>query len=130
MHIDYKSPLVREIRDRQRDVASREQLLARIDAAERLIASVDVDETYRTDQVFEYLEPEDRSGLAAAGRKIPGARPSCVSEHDLRSPAWRSRAKPQERARRDQAPERLSARGGSRVPLAGRVPRDAPQRAP
>jgi RNA polymerase primary sigma factor/RNA polymerase sigma factor len=80
MHIDYKSPLVREIRDRQRDVASREQLLARIDAAERLIASVDLGETYRTDQVFEYLEPEDRTGLAVAGRKIPGS----DLVHDLR----------------------------------------------
>ncbi len=46
MHIDYKSPLVREIRDRQRLEATREQLLQRIDAAERLMASVDVGQSY------------------------------------------------------------------------------------
>jgi RNA polymerase primary sigma factor len=78
MHIDYKSPLVREIRDRQRQDASREQLLARIDAAERLIASVDVGETYQPNQVLEHLGPAEE--VSAAGRKIPGR----DLVHDLR----------------------------------------------
>jgi RNA polymerase sigma factor (sigma-70 family) len=79
MHIDYKSPLVREIRDRQRQAATREQLLARIDAAERLIASVDVGETYQPKQVLEHLAPADQ--LPGNGtRKIPGR----DLVHDLR----------------------------------------------
>ncbi|HEX6960961.1 MAG TPA: sigma-70 family RNA polymerase sigma factor [Lacipirellula sp.] len=78
MHIDYKSPLVREIRDRQRQDASREQLLARIDAAERLIASVDVAETYQPTQVLQHLGPDE--GLPAGKSKIPGR----DLVHDLR----------------------------------------------
>src|SRR5918994_4183245 len=77
MHIDYKSPLVREIRDRQRQDASREQLLQRIDAAERLIASVDVGETYQSNQVIEHLAADEVAGQA---RKIPGR----DLVHDLR----------------------------------------------
>ena len=79
MHIDYKSPLVREIRDRQRQVATREQLLARIDAAERLIASVDVEEIYQPDQVLSHLsESSDEADDGA--RKIAGS----DLVHDLR----------------------------------------------
>jgi RNA polymerase primary sigma factor/RNA polymerase sigma factor len=78
MHIDYKSPLVREIRDRQRQAASREQLLARIDAAERLIASVDVGETYQPTQVLEHLASADQ--VSAQGRRIAGR----DLVHDLR----------------------------------------------
>jgi len=79
MHIDYKSPLVREIRDRQRQAATREQLLARIDAAERLIASVDVGQSYPSKKVLEHLAPAgDLSGNG--GRKILGR----DLVHDLR----------------------------------------------
>jgi len=78
MHIDYKSPLVREIRDRQRQAASREQLLARIDAAERLIASVDLGEAYQPAQVLEHLGTDER--VPAANRKIAGR----DLVHDLR----------------------------------------------
>ncbi len=78
MHIDYKSPLVREIRDRQRQVASREQLLARIDAAERLIASVELGENYQPAQVLEHLGTNE--GVPAANRKIAGR----DLVHDLR----------------------------------------------
>ena len=79
MHIDYKSPLVREIRDRQHEAASREQLLARIDAAERMIACVDVEQCYRTDQVLEHLT-DSQQPTKTATRKIPGS----DLVHDLR----------------------------------------------
>jgi RNA polymerase primary sigma factor/RNA polymerase sigma factor len=78
MHIDYKSPLVREIRDRQRQIASREQLLARIDAAERLIASVELGESYQPAQVLEHLGSEESVG--GVSRRIAGR----DLVHDLR----------------------------------------------
>ena len=79
MHIDYKSPLVREIRDRQKQVASREQLVARIDDAERLIATVDLDQTYPGEQVLGRLT--DVADLEqSAPRKIRGR----DLVHDLR----------------------------------------------
>ena len=79
MHIDYKSPLVREIRDRQRQAATREQLLQRIEAAERLMATVDVGQTYQPTQVFEHLAGVEET-LAEASRKIAGR----DLVHDLR----------------------------------------------
>jgi RNA polymerase primary sigma factor len=79
MHIDYKSPLVREIRDRQRQEATREQLLQRIDAAERLMASVDVGQSYQQTQVFEHLAGAD-TAPADSARKIAGR----DLVHDLR----------------------------------------------
>ena len=79
MHIDYKSPLVREIRDRQRQAATREQLLQRIEAAERLMATVDVGQTYQPTQVFEHLAGVEETP-AEASRKIAGR----DLVHDLR----------------------------------------------
>lgn len=79
MHIDYKSPLVREIRDRQRQEATREQLLQRIDAAERLMASVDVGQSYQPTQVFEHLAGAESAPVDSA-RKIAGR----DLVHDLR----------------------------------------------
>lgn len=79
MHIDYRSPLVKEIRDRQHQAASREQLLSRIDAAERLIASVDMNQSYPSNQVLEHLV-EEGDQPASALRKIRGS----DLVHDLR----------------------------------------------
>ena len=79
MHIDYKSPLVREIRDRQRQAATREQLLQRIEAAERLISTVDVGQTYQPTQLFEHLAGAEETP-AEANRKIAGR----DLVHDLR----------------------------------------------
>ena len=79
MHIDYKSPLVREIRDRQRQAATREQLLQRIEAAERLMATVDDGQTYQPTQVFEHLAGAEETP-AEASRKIAGR----DLVHDLR----------------------------------------------
>jgi hypothetical protein len=58
MHVDYKNPWVQQLRDAQQ-VAPREQLIARIDAAERLIASVDVDQHYQFGQVLEHLDHDE-----------------------------------------------------------------------
>jgi RNA polymerase primary sigma factor/RNA polymerase sigma factor len=79
VHIDYRSPLVKEIRDRQHQAASREQLLSRIDAAERLIASVDMNQSYPSNQVLEHLV-EEGDQPASALRKIRGS----DLVHDLR----------------------------------------------
>ena len=79
MHIDYKSPLVREIRDRQRQVATREQLLQGIDAAERLMATVDIGQTYQPTQVIEHLSGADDVASDSV-RKIAGR----DLVHDLR----------------------------------------------
>ena len=78
MHFNYKNPLVQQLRDSHRQAASREELLQRIDAAERLIASVDPQEEYRPGQVLERL---DAVGPAeTAPRRIPGS----DLVHDLR----------------------------------------------
>ncbi len=77
MHVDYKNPWVQQLRDQQQ-VAPREQLIARIDAAERLIASVDVDQHYQSGQVLEHLDHDDE--LTAAERKVHGR----DLVHDLR----------------------------------------------
>lgn len=79
MHIDYKSPLVREIRDRQRQAATREQLLQGIDAAERLMATVDIGQTYQPTQVIEHLSGSDEVPSESV-RKIAGR----DLVHDLR----------------------------------------------
>src|SRR5690606_23418777 len=70
---------VREIRDRQRQAATREQLLQRIDAAERLMATVDVAQTYQPTQVIEHLAGLETPPVES-GRKIPGR----DLVHDLR----------------------------------------------
>ncbi|HMO84388.1 MAG TPA: RNA polymerase subunit sigma-70, partial [Lacipirellulaceae bacterium] len=76
MHVDYKNPWVQQLRDAQQ-AAPREQILARIDAAERLIASVDVDQHYRSGQVLEHL---DHPEVVDGDRKVPGR----DLVHDLR----------------------------------------------
>ena len=78
MHVDYKNPWVQQLRDLQQD-APREQLLARIDAAERLIASVDVDQHYQSQQVLEHLDHDD-AVVESAERKVRGR----DLVHDLR----------------------------------------------
>ncbi|HYO25432.1 MAG TPA: RNA polymerase subunit sigma-70, partial [Lacipirellulaceae bacterium] len=77
MHVDYKNPWVQQIRDQQQ-AAPREQLLARIDAAERLIASVDVDQQYQSAQVLEHLDRNEE--VNAAAEKVRGR----DLVHDLR----------------------------------------------
>ncbi|MDC0935272.1 sigma-70 family RNA polymerase sigma factor [Pirellulales bacterium] len=52
MHDEYKIPAIEDIRDRRRERPDRESLLTTIDAAERLIASADLDDHYRTAQVL------------------------------------------------------------------------------
>jgi RNA polymerase primary sigma factor/RNA polymerase sigma factor len=79
MHIDYRSPIVREIRDREQQAASREQLLSRIDAAERLIASVDVEKAYPSHDVLTHLSEEGETSQNRE-RKIRGE----DLVHDLR----------------------------------------------
>jgi RNA polymerase primary sigma factor/RNA polymerase sigma factor len=79
MNIDYRSPLVREIRDRQSERASREQLLQRIDAAERLLASVDANASYPADQVLVRLDSAE-SHAPVSLRKVRGS----DLAHDLR----------------------------------------------
>ena len=70
MHVNYKNPLVEQLRDSHRSGTSREKLLARIDAAERLIASVDPDEQYRPGQVLEHLDAH--AATEEVSRRIPG----------------------------------------------------------
>jgi len=69
MHADYKNPFVRQLRDYQQQ-ASREQILARMDEAERLISKVDPDQSYRPRQVLDQLSPQDSP--ASPLRQIPG----------------------------------------------------------
>jgi RNA polymerase primary sigma factor/RNA polymerase sigma factor len=78
MHVDYKNPWVQQLRDAHA-AAPREQLLARIDAAERLIASVDVEQHYHSNQVLEHLDHAD-DAPAAVAPKVHGR----DLVHDLR----------------------------------------------
>jgi RNA polymerase primary sigma factor/RNA polymerase sigma factor len=77
MHADYKNPLVRQLRDHHQQ-SSREQLIARIDAAEQLIAKVDPEIDYRPRQVLDQLTHTPPEG--APSRRIPGRE----LVHDLR----------------------------------------------
>ncbi|MBX3425604.1 MAG: sigma-70 family RNA polymerase sigma factor [Pirellulales bacterium] len=79
MHLNYKNPLVQELCDRHRRAGSREELLLRIDAAERLIASVDPDEAYRPRQVLEQLHSPE-----APAESVPRQIPGSELVHDLR----------------------------------------------
>lgn len=79
MHIDYKNPWVQQLRDVAQQDASRENLLARIDAAERLIASVDVEQHYHSGQVLEHLDQEQDVPVESE-RKVHGR----DLVHDLR----------------------------------------------
>lgn len=77
MHDEYKIPAIEDIRDRHREQPVRESLLATIDSAERLIASIDLDEHYRVAQILARVNG-DRPAAAqgkAVGRDLV---------HDLR----------------------------------------------
>ena len=78
MHQDYQNPVIRWLRDRQLAVASREQMLPQIDAAERLIVGLDANATYPAAQVVSQVVGE--SLPEAGNRKIFGA----DLLHDLR----------------------------------------------
>ncbi len=78
MHQDYKSPLVRWLRDRQQQQMTRESALAQIDAAEQLIAKIDSEGNYPAGEVLPHIAGEP---LPQAGnRKIAGR----DLVHDLR----------------------------------------------
>jgi RNA polymerase primary sigma factor/RNA polymerase sigma factor len=78
MHQDYKSPLVRWLRDRQQQQMTRESALAQIDAAEQLIAKIDAEGNYPAGEVLPHIAGEP---LPQAGnRKIAGR----DLVHDLR----------------------------------------------
>jgi len=78
MHQDYKSPLVRWLRDRQQQQISRESVLSQIDAAEQLIAKIDTHGNYPAGEVLPHIVGEP---LPEAGnRKISGS----DLVHDLR----------------------------------------------
>ena len=70
MHNEYKNPVIRWYRDSQQD-ASRGNMLTRIDAAEKLIASVVPEDNYPAAEVLSLIEGKP---LPEAGnRKISGA---------------------------------------------------------
>ena len=78
MHQDYKSPLVRWLRDRQQQQKSRESVLTQIDAAEQLIGNIDTFGNYPAGEVLPRIAGEP---LPEAGnRKISGS----DLVHDLR----------------------------------------------
>ena len=78
MHNDYKNPVIRWLRDRQLRQASREEMLAQIDAAERSISSLDAQRSYPAAEVVSQIVGE--SLPEAGNRKIPAAE----LVHDLR----------------------------------------------
>jgi RNA polymerase sigma factor (sigma-70 family) len=71
MHTEYRNPVIRWYRDIQQSDVSRSDMLARIDAAERLIATIDVESSYPASEVLSHISgapvPE------AGNRKIPGS---------------------------------------------------------
>jgi len=78
MHQDYKNPVIRWLRDRQLTAGSREQLLAQIEASEKVIVSLNADDTYPAAQIVSAIVGEP---LPEAGnRKISSA----DLLHDLR----------------------------------------------
>ncbi len=52
MHYDYRIPLIQRLRDRQQKDGSRDTMLAEIEAAERLIAKVRMQDKYRASEVL------------------------------------------------------------------------------
>jgi RNA polymerase primary sigma factor len=69
MHNEYQNPVIRWYRDTQQE-ASRGEMLARIDAAEKLIASIVLEDNYPAAEVLSLIEGKP---LPEAGnRKIPG----------------------------------------------------------
>ena len=78
MHQDYKSPLLKWLRDRQQQQMSRETALSQINAAEQLIGKIDADTNYPAGEVLPHIAGEP---LPQAGnRRIPGS----DLVHDLR----------------------------------------------
>jgi len=71
MHTEYRNPVIRWYRDTLRHVESRSDLLARIDAAEKLIANIDIESSYPASDVLANVagEPIPEAG----NRKIPGS---------------------------------------------------------
>lgn len=78
MHQDYKSPLLKWLRDRQQQQLTRESALSQINAAEQLIAKIDTKGNYPAGEVLPHIAGEP---LPQAGnRRIPGG----DLMHDLR----------------------------------------------
>ncbi len=78
MHEEYKNPVIRWLRSRQLHQASRETMLSQIEAAERLISSLDADSSYPAAEVVSQITGE--SLPEAGNRKIQAA----DLLHDLR----------------------------------------------
>ncbi|MEM8945892.1 MAG: sigma-70 family RNA polymerase sigma factor [Planctomycetota bacterium] len=78
MHQDYKNPVIRWLRDRQLSSASRDEMLAQIEAAERFIVGLNADTSYPAAQVVS--EIVGQSLPEAGNRKIASA----DLLHDLR----------------------------------------------
>lgn len=78
MHHDYKSPLLKWLRDRQQQQMTRESALSQINAAEQLIGKIDAETNYPAGEVLPHIAGEP---LPQAGnRRIPGS----DLVHDLR----------------------------------------------
>lgn len=78
MHQDYKSPLLKWLRDRQQQQMTRESALSQINAAEQLIGKIDSTTNYPAGEVLPRIAGEP---LPQAGnRRIPGS----DLVHDLR----------------------------------------------
>jgi RNA polymerase sigma factor (sigma-70 family) len=69
MHNEYKSPVIRWYRDSQQQ-ASRGDLLLRMDAAERLIPSIVLGDSYPAAEILSYVDGKPTP--EAGNRKIPG----------------------------------------------------------
>lgn len=69
MHNEYQSPVIRWYRDSQQQV-SRGEMLARIDAAERLIANIALDQQYTAADILSRIEGKPMP--EAGNRKIAG----------------------------------------------------------
>ncbi len=70
MHTDYKSPVIRWYRDSQNE-ASRPDMLARIESAEKLIANLDAEASYPAAEVLSQID--GRPLPEAGNRKISGS---------------------------------------------------------
>src|SRR5262249_43470915 len=78
MNISYQNPLIKQLRDQQVRVASRDKKLEHVNRAEKLLAEVDASRSYP----YEYLcyriteyRPDSAAGAAGPGRELA---------HDLR----------------------------------------------
>lgn len=69
MHNEYQNPVIRWYRDAQ-EQASRSEMLARIDAAEKLIPSIALGDSYPAAEVLSLIEGKPMP--EAGNRKIPG----------------------------------------------------------